>query len=68
MKKLVTWSAGLLLLLGATSCRPTPQPKPSPTPSAKPEYKLPIIDYDFAGSVDDIVAFEKALGHALDKE
>ncbi len=68
MKKLVTWSAGLLLLLGATSCRPTPQPKPSPSPSAKPEYKLPIIDYDFAGSVDDIVAFEKALGHALDKE
>lgn len=69
MKTLITWSTPLLLLvlLATTSCQPQ---KPTPNPGEEKgevSYKLPIVDYDFKGSVDDIVAFEAALGHTLDK-
>ncbi|EEK16090.1 hypothetical protein [Porphyromonas uenonis] len=69
MKTLISWSTPLLLLVlfAATSCQ---SQKPTPKPQKEKEaisYKLPIVDYDFKGSIDDIVAFETALGHTLDK-
>lgn len=67
MKKLAIWSTLLLLLLCIPSCHPRQQPQSEPEGDTTPIYNLPIVDYDFAGSVDDIVAFEKALGHTLDK-
>ncbi len=67
MKKLLTWSVALLLLWGASSCRPNPEPNPKPV-NGKVVYNLPIIDYDFTGTSEDIIAFEKTLGHTLDKK
>lgn len=69
MKTLISWSTPLLLLVlfATASCQPQ---KPTPNPDQETEaisYKLPIIDYDFKGSTDDIVAFETALGHTFDK-
>lgn len=63
--KWLQWGLASLLLMVVCACDNTPTP-PTP-PVVSHEYKLPIIDYDFAGSVEDIIKFEAELGHTYSK-
>lgn len=60
--KALQWGFASLLLLVACACGRSGN-TPTPPVEKRAEYKFPIIDYDFAGSVDDIIKFEEGEGH-----